>query len=542
MTVTPNGDLYLCKTKLENDYKNQLTWNNINTQSEYFNGTVQNTFSEYTYMKKDSTITVGANIDDIIDCNYLFYINNGFTSKRYYCFITGMTYVNENTTRINIETDCFQTWYFELQYNSCFVEREHVNNDTTGLHTIPEGLETGDYVTNSLVKNTSLNASKVILGVTVDYYFDAQTGDFVLGGNTGGGTYGGIKTAYAYRYFEPKSPLLVKAIKGYADNGQSDAIGQMFIAPTFLIPKQDPTILDDGNVDETIQPVSYSWDTYGDANITKPTNLNGYIPKNNKLFVYPYTYLLMTNNNGGNAIYQYELFNNPSGSPQNICNFTLQGVITPSISGLIVPLHYKGVNDRNYSESLPLPKFPICGWDTDVYTNWLTQNAVNIGVQVVSASTQIASGVGLTLATGGAGSLTGASSVLSGSTQIASLLGQIREHKMTSPQAEGNVNTGDISYSTGNTTITAYQMTIKQEYAKIIDDYFSMFGYKVNTVKVPNITGRRNWNYIKTIDCNVDGDIPQTDLNIIKTMFNNGVTLWHNPNNIYNYSLDNSII
>ena len=542
MTVTPNGDLYLCKTKLENDYKNQLTWNNINTQNEYFNGTVQNTFNEYTYMKKDSTITVGANIDDIIDCNYLFYINNGFTSKRYYCFITGMTYVNENTTRITIETDCFQTWYFELQYNRCFVEREHVNNDTTGLHTIPEGLETGDYVTNSLVKNTSLNASKVILGVTVDYYFDAQTGDFVLGGNTGGGTYGGIKTAYAYRYFEPKSPLLVKAIKGYADNGQSDAIGQMFIAPTFLIPKSDPTILDDGNVDETIQPVSYSWDTYGDANITKPTNLNGYVPKNNKLFVYPYTYLLMTNNNGGNAIYQYELFNNPTGSPQNICNFTLQGIVTPSMSGLIVPVHYKGTNGNNYSESLPLPKFPICGWDTDVYTNWLTQNAVNIGVQVVSASTQIASGVGLTLATGGAGALTGSSSILSGSTQIASLLGQVREHKMTSPQAEGNTNTGDISYSTGNTTITAYQMTIKQEYAKIIDDYFSMFGYKVNTVKVPNITGRANWNYIKTIDCNVDGDIPQTDLNIIKTMFNNGVTLWHNPNNMYNYSLDNSII
>ena len=69
-----------------------------------------------------------------------------------------------------------------------------------------------------------------------------------------------------------------------------------------------------------------------------------------------------------------------------------------------------------------------------------------------------------------------------------------------------------------------------------------MFGYKINNVKVPNITGRRNWNYVKTIDCNVDGDIPQTDLNIIKTMFNNGVTLWHNPNNIYNYSLDNSII
>ena len=50
------------------------------------------------------------------------------------------------------------------------------------------------------------------------------------------------------------------------------------------------------------------------------------------------------------------------------------------------------------------------------------------------------------------------------------------------------------------------------------------------------------WNYVKTIDCNFDGDIPQTDLNIIKEMFNNGVTLWHNPSTIYNYSNSNGIV
>ena len=69
-----------------------------------------------------------------------------------------------------------------------------------------------------------------------------------------------------------------------------------------------------------------------------------------------------------------------------------------------------------------------------------------------------------------------------------------------------------------------------------------MFGYKVNLVKVPNITGRQNWNYVKTINCNFDGDIPQNDLNIIKQMFDNGVTLWHNPANIYNYNLTNNIV
>ena len=85
-------------------------------------------------------------------------------------------------------------------------------------------------------------------------------------------------------------------------------------------------------------------------------------------------------------------------------------------------------------------------------------------------------------------------------------------------------------------------MSIKKEYARIIDNYFSMFGYKINRVKVPNITGRSNWNYVKTINCNFDGNIPQTDLNIIRAMFNNGVTLWHNPSTIYDYSNSNNIV
>ena len=109
-------------------------------------------------------------------------------------------------------------------------------------------------------------------------------------------------------------------------------------------------------------------------------------------------------------------------------------------------------------------------------------------------------------------------------------------------QAKGNTNGGDVTCSNEMMGFTAYQMSIRNEYAKIIDNYFNMFGYKINLVKVPNITGRSNWNYVKTIDCNFDGDIPQTDLNIIKTMFNNGVTLWHNPNSMYNYSNSNNIL
>ena len=76
----------------------------------------------------------------------------------------------------------------------------------------------------------------------------------------------------------------------------------------------------------------------------------------------------------------------------------------------------------------------------------------------------------------------------------------------------------------------------------LIDNFFTMYGYKVNNTKIPNITGRRNWNYVKTVDCNIEGYIPQEDLNEIKGMFNNGVTIWHNPATFLDYSQNNDII
>ena len=59
-------------------------------------------------------------------------------------------------------------------------------------------------------------------------------------------------------------------------------------------------------------------------------------------------------------------------------------------------------------------------------------------------------------------------------------------------------------------------------------------------VKIPNVTGRTNWNYVKTIDANILGDIPQEDMQKLKDIFNSGVTFWHNPNTFLDYSQSNN--
>ena len=56
------------------------------------------------------------------------------------------------------------------------------------------------------------------------------------------------------------------------------------------------------------------------------------------------------------------------------------------------------------------------------------------------------------------------------------------------------------------------------------------------------MTGRKNWNYIKTIGANIEGNIPEDDLNELKAIFNNGVTIWHKASTYLDYSQDNSIV
>lgn len=532
MTITPQGQLYLCKTPLENDYKNQLTFSNANSQLSYFNSKVSYTFDNYTYIKKDNQVVVGENIDKLIDCNYLFYKNTGFTNKWYFCFITNMEYVSEDVTRITFETDCFQTWYFQLQYKQCFVEREHVNDDTIGLHTVPENLETGEYIS---VKNC-----EKLLYQPDDFYICmgvTELPDESIPEYSNHRNYNGIFGGLYYLAFTSASNCEM-AIKMYDVKGKADAINSVF-----MIPKNLSAIANGTTHTWTIQAIGtcsviYLYatdgaDTIGNLVGKQPTKVGkNYTPKNNKLFTHPFSYMALANNSGTTEIFRYEDFEIDDVTGERAIGFWIDACISPGMSMKALPLFYKNIN-INYNHGIMLGKLPVCSWNSDTYLNWLTQNGLNNALNVAGSVISTGTAIGTGNVAGAVGGLTG----------IYNSIHQFTVADMTPNQARGNTNAGDINFADKyDGGITLYYMSIKDEYAKIIDDYFSMFGYKINQVKIPNITGRSNWNYVKTIDCNFDGDIPQTDLNTIKSMFNNGVTLWHNPSTIYNYANSNNIV
>lgn len=547
-SVEPQGEIYLCSTPLEKDYQNELTFTNLASQLAYFNSTIKHTLDNYTYIRKESIINVGLNIDDIINCNYLFYKNKGFTEKYYFCFISDMQYVNENCTAIKIETDCFQTWQFDLVYKPSFIEREHVNDDTVGANTIPENLETGEYVLESEVDNADLQDVCPVVATTVDPEGNDEYGSYCGNRYEALGYYifkGSLMTVYDGG---DQADCIKRYLDYMAGESKTDAIKSIFMAPKKLVGWTGSgvwrstslfSMLSYRNaldVFEHTDPIYTDYDipyTFSDLSITRPTSFGSYSPKNNKMFTFPYSYMNLTNNNGGNSIFKYEDFNS------NTPSFEINGIISPSCSIRAIPLNYKNIA-KNYNYGLQGAKYPICSWLNDIYTNWLTQNAVNIGLNVAGNVGQIISGVAL--ASSGAGALSGAGQVASGIGGIANTLGQIYQHSLVPPQAEGNINGGEVGGANSKLTFTLQNIQVREEMARVIDGYFSMFGYKVNRVKVPNITGRANWNYVKTIDVNIEGDIPQNDLSIIKGIFNKGITLWHNPNTMYDYSQNNGIV
>jgi hypothetical protein len=515
ITVTPQGQVYICKTPLENDYKNQLTFATKVAQESYFNSTIIKSLDNYTYMKKDNVIKVGINIDEIIDCNYLFYRNTGFSNKIYYCFITKMEYIGENVTAITIETDCFQTWYFDIRYKKCFVEREHVNDDTIGAHTIPENLETGDYISCKLQPSFYSTPETCFVVATTEQITQQYA------------TFNQLLPIGLYYYGLTTLQGIKDLIKKLDDAGKGDTINSVFVALKDFFYGWSTMSGVDGQISASIR-----FDYSNEIEVAKVNYLgNEYTPRNKKLLTFPYSFLQVSNHSGQIINYHWENFNLLDIASDNKVKFNIRGTITPSGSMKAFPVNYNNILNNN-DDNIVIGKLPIGAFNNDVYTNWLTQNGVNIGLNVLSSGIQIASGIAT-------GNVAGA---VSGGLGIANTMASVYQHSLIPDSVSGNVNCGDVNFTLGLTNLEFKRMSIKNEYARIIDNYFDMFGYKVNDVKIPNITGRQNWNYVKTIDCNFDGDIPQTDLNIIKAMFDGGVTFWHNPDNIFNYSLSNNII
>lgn len=548
MAITPNTEVHLIKCPLELDNKNQLTFANKQAQEDYFLSLPNLEAYQFTYQRKDGVIRYPAHIDSLLEYNYVMYKNNNYTDKWFYAYIDKMEYINDNMTNIYISTDCYQTWMFDIDIKQSFVIREHTNNDTVGNNTEPELLEKGPMLCTNCTPITYLrdniyggddtpDNAVIVVGSTRDL---TQTTFPKVFGNGYNGVYSGC-AYYAFMNTASVDAVLL-ALNDGLDTGITDVIS-IFMAPKDLVCNgqafTEQYITHGVSVYVmAVSPVATSYfRAHSTHTVPKPTSLFGYTPVNKKLLTGEFNCLNVMNYQGESQNYRYEYFNGSN------CIFSMRGAIKPQCSIQMFPNNYmRTSSDDGYSAgayAIQAPPIPLANWSSDQYTAWLAATTNARGIKAVTGVVSTAVGIGL-MATG-AGTAIGAGLLAGGVSSLASLGAEVADHKKDSMANHGSTNSADVNYG-ASMVFGAYQYCITAEYARKIDGILSVIGYKTNKVKLPNVTGRANWNYVETQACAILGDIPQEDLQTIKDMFNSGVTFWHNPSTFLDYSQNNAII
>lgn len=498
MVIAPTSVVKVLKgVPFNNTYRDTTKFTSESTQTTYFNTKVKYTFSEVTYVRPQGTIRIEKKADLLYDCNYIMFQNTGFGSKWFYAFITGVEYVTNDVSEITFELDVYQTWQFDISIKECFVEREHSLTDNVGDNLVPENLEQGEYIAENYEGTGHMGNLKIVVAATFNKAFE----------NVFGRTYGNIYSGLTFNIFDTASEVNQFIATAVSDN-KGDGIVSIFMAPQDFL--SDDILIPDIK-------------RYSITKTKKTGSYDGYTPRNKKLLTYPYNFLYVTNMSGNSASYRYEYF-----STEN-CQFTVAGDMSCNPQMTLIPNYYKGLTN-NYDERINLDGFPQCAYTTDMYSAWLAQNGSTQAISMLGTAMS-------TVASAKTGNIGGA---VQGALSIAQTVAQREAIQNQPPQAHGTV-ASSVTVALGIKDFIFIKKYIRSEFARIIDDYFDKFGYATHRVKVPNINTRPAYNYVKTINSSVTGDIPVQDLNKICSILDNGVTFWRSPANVGDYSVNNTV-
>lgn len=271
MVIAPQTDIIILKVPLTLDNKNQITFSNKEAQYNYFYNLPKLEYENCTYQRKDDVIRFEGNFEQLISYNYCMYKNKAYGNKWFYAFIVGMKYKGNSTTYIKIKTDVYQTWQFDLVFKSSFVEREMINvsEDIPGNNLLPEGLETGEYKIGGTAEIDGLEPAYIVAyGSKEDF----------------GYKYNGIYSGILFYAFTDSDQLRAWITNLAVFNPERiEWIMSIFTVPKLAFyPVEQYSHPIDNDFKATPRPVNL---------VSTPTNLDGYVPKNQKLRTYPYMYI-----------------------------------------------------------------------------------------------------------------------------------------------------------------------------------------------------------------------------------------------------------
>ncbi len=534
MYIIPDTTIRLLKdVPLDNTYDHTVYFANQTAQINWFADFTKYTLTAQSYQRlQKGKMRVERRAENLYDCNYIMYQNSSFGNKWFYAFITGVEYINNETSEITFQIDVMQTWYFDYTVDQCFIEREHSATDVAGDNIVPENLELGEYVTGTEYAPDFIDKTLSIVIATNYWKEDDVYKDTY--GELFAGMYSTLKRLTFplydsdYNYNENAWREAYDAIDDINGKGKGDSILGVFILPNFLRDTEGyhTTVTRAGK--ETVYIAKPDFSSY---------RLDGYLPKNKKLYTYPFNFLYLTNNSGDGKVLEYEYFTGEGNSME----FIVTGDTTLNPTILCIPVDYKGVGEK-VDESLSLKGFPQCPHYSDAYKAWLAQNSAAL-------TSQTALGIGAGLLGTAAGIMSSnpvmvAGGLASGIGAVMNTVAQVQDHSAIPKSNRGQSQTAPL-LCTGKLHFSFYRKHITAQFARIIDEFFDRFGYKTNRNKVPNHCNTRftrpKWGYTKTISCSITGSVPVDDMAEICGIYDNGITFWRSNATICDYTQDNRV-
>lgn len=518
MYIQPHTNIKLLhNVPLDDTYEHTIYFDSASAQYSYFANLTKYNLVNYTYQRVQKGVArVGIKADLLYDCNYMMFQNSSFGSKWFYAFIKNIEYVNNECSDVTFEIDVIQTWFFDFSFGQCFVEREHTVTDNIGEHIEPETIETGEFVFNNYEMLLSPATDKDLTDMVVCLAIVDVVGQTVQG-ELYDGVYG---AAELWVYDSTDVSSIDRKIGEFTE--ATDKIIGMYMFPKLLI----------GNIPST-HKLAFSERALKTKvdHLTAPRitdTLDGYRPKNRKLYTYPYNFCHVDNASGSELNLRYEFFEN------NKPIFEITGTITQPVNVMLRPCSYKGV--PNYdpiggyttlnTESLTLGNYPLCSWNVDAYQAWVAQNSIPLAISSLSSLATTA--------------ITGGDMATAALSQVSNIVSQGYKASIAADICKGSFNNGGVNVADKKQQFYWGRCSVSNQYAKIIDEYFTKYGYSSRRVKYPNTHSRPHWNYVKTVGCLIHGSVPADDSRKICSIFDNGITFWKNGNQIGNYSLDNS--
>lgn len=565
--IEPNGELYLLKDiKITPNYSDTIFFANKSAQESYFTNSAKRvaTLTKQSYQRHSrGWLKVGLPIGTVAQANYMMFKNTSFDNKWFYAFITDWEYLSNGCTIISFMIDDIQTWFFDCTLGDCFVEREHAMTDALGSNRVPEPVGSDRTIMTERWKCSDMESYSVIVQASQKNRDDHFETDYFHQGQ-----FNGLAINVSTCDDGTEASDIAAMLDNMVGDGSysDDATEQQQVVSVLMFPTRFTV---DGMRAHSVN----------EGFATPRTTVDHYTPRNKKLLTAPFKTLLLTNSIGANVSLDYDDFVAVSGAKQTPA-FFIAGSFNGQGQLICVPYNYKGV-EKNYNFKITISEFPQCGYTLDSYRAWLAgggdikqqMSAIQGVGNGIFSLLGMAQGINseyskqwdrnydyryqnysspvaqkyadkntkLDEATAESGVLSGIGGLFSG------ILGTAIDYKTTeyNSKAQSNIpvgmTAGNVMVGLRDLNFRCYDVDVNQQDARIIDEFFDKYGYQTNKLKVPNISGRKQWNYVKTRDCELVGNIPASIKSSIISIFNSGITFWKNGDNIGDYSLDNTL-